>query len=113
MKTWRSLRPLSTGITWAKEIEHPFSQAMALNHHAWFHQYRQETEKVKKTALELIELSKYQYFAFWLAAGTIFMGWVVTQTNKTEGIDQMIRGIEAFEKTGARLVSPYFFSLVF
>jgi predicted ATPase len=99
-------------ISWAREIAHPFSLAMALNHHAWLHQSRGEYELVEKSASELVQLSSYQEFAFWKAAGLIFMGWVLAVKDKKKGIKQMIQGIEDFRKTGANLVSPYFLSLI-
>jgi predicted ATPase len=68
---------------------------------------------VERLASDVIELSTRQNFAFWLAGGEIFRGWVRSVSGNTaEGISWIEQGIRDFRATGAMLVAPYYLALM-
>jgi predicted ATPase len=74
----------------AHELAPPFSQAFALGFAARLHLFRRERDLARAQAKAVIDLSIEQGFSFWLAFGTIFQGWALTEQGQgEEGIIQM------------------------
>ena len=108
-----ALRNIHKALTLARELTHPFSLVYALTMAAVAHQFRREVQAVQEHAVELIELSTENGFAFWLAFGTVLQGWVLAaQRQGTEGILQIHQGIAAYRGLGAEADRPYFLSLL-
>jgi predicted ATPase len=109
----QALHGINEALTLAKELDHPFSLAFALNVATHVRQFRREAQAVREGAEELIALSNERGFAFWLAHGKILRGWAVTaQGEGADGIAQMRQGLVAYRATGAELDRLYFLSLL-
>lgn len=103
----------SLAIQKAKQMKHPFSLVLALNHSAWMCQFLGDTTATITHADELLSVSRKLGFPFWESAGTFFRGWAQAITeNSTAGIDEMVRGTNAFLATGAGSVLPYFLTVI-
>jgi predicted ATPase len=77
------------------------------------HQYRRDGQAAQEQAEAAIELSREQGFVLWLAGGTIFRGWALTeQGQREEGIAQIHQGTADFQATGADRFRPYFLALL-
>jgi predicted ATPase len=104
---------LQEALTLARELSHPFSLALALDHAAWLHQYRREERLTQERAEADMALSREQGFAFFLAHGTIFRGWALAaQGRRTEGITQMHQGLAALRTRGVGVLLPRIHTLL-
>jgi predicted ATPase/DNA-binding winged helix-turn-helix (wHTH) protein len=100
----RALQKSQEALTWAQELAHPLSLAIALTLTAFFHQLRREGSLAQERAEELITLSDEREFVFPLAGGTFLQGWALAeQGQKEEGIAQMRQGQAALQVIGAKL----------
>jgi TOMM system kinase/cyclase fusion protein len=104
---------LQEALALARELSHPFSLALALDHAAWLHQYRREERLAQEQAEADMALSREQGFAFFLAHGTIFRGWALAaQGQRTEGITQMHQGLAALRTRGVGVLLPRIHTLL-
>ena len=100
-------------IRLARDQNHPFSLALALDFAASLHVLRRESLSVEEYALEAIGISERQNFPMWLAMGRILLGWTQAQGGEiNSGIELMQEGLEAWQGTGATLGRPNFFGLL-
>jgi predicted ATPase/type II secretory pathway predicted ATPase ExeA len=100
-------------LSWARELSHPFSVGAALQTAAWVRQYRQEENAVQAHAEEELVLSEEEGFALWLAVGMIQRGWALSeQGDRGKGLEQMHKGLNALNATGAKLSQPYHLALL-
>jgi predicted ATPase/class 3 adenylate cyclase len=109
----RALAYMNEALAQAQAIAHPFSLAFALDHTAWLRHYRREIAKTHGDAEADILFSGEQGFPFFLAQGTILQGWALAEQGlHAEGIDQIRQGLAAHDACGARLIRPYWLSLL-
>jgi predicted ATPase len=109
----QALEQMREAFALAQELAHPPSLAQLLAHAAFFYQFRREPQTVQQHAEAAIALCSEQGFAYYLAYGTIMRGWALAaQGRAEEGIDQMRRGIDALEATGAFLRQPYYLAML-
>ena len=108
-----ALAIMSDSLALARQLNHPFSVAMALQNFSVLHQFRGAPADAKKTTEEQIALSHDQGFALWLAGGTVMHGWARFELGETAaGLEEMRRGIADWRATGAELPAPYYLSLL-
>ena len=104
---------MAEAIALAKELNDTHALAVALWHAGWLAHFERNPAEVERLASDVIELSTRQNFAFWLAGGEIFRGWVRSASGDTaEGISWIEQGIRDFRATGAMLVVPYYLALM-
>jgi len=109
----RALVTISEALTLAQDLAHPFSRVFALAFATWIEQCRGETQRVVELTAALQDLCAKHGFPQWLAAGLIWRGWALAhQSQAAEGMVQMQQGLEAFRRTGARMLLPYFCGLL-
>src|SRR5947207_1981491 len=104
---------MNGALSLARDVGNPLSLAFALDHTAWLRQYRGECIETRERAETDIKYSSEQGFPFFLAQGTILRGWALAeQGQEAEGIAQMSKGMGEHRATGARLIQPYWTSLL-
>jgi class 3 adenylate cyclase/predicted ATPase len=117
----QALRWSHEALTLARELEQPFSQVYALFFAAMLHQFRREGPLTQERAEAGRALAAEQGFALWVAWGTFFRGWALTERSPApgagqgqgeEGIAQMQQGLAAWRATGAETLRPYFLALL-
>jgi predicted ATPase len=92
----------------AREVSHAHGQALALQWAATLHQLRREWQQVRELSESLTALAAEQGLAMWLAWGRILSGWAMAEQGQAaEAIDQMRRGMDAFNTTGSEMFRPY------
>jgi len=93
-------------IELARELEHPFSLAFALNFASWLGYMQGNAEKTKCYAQEEIDLSIEHEF-FWIHKGKLLLGWGIAQSNNITDIEDghslIKNGFHAYKEPGARL----------
>ena len=97
----------------AEEISHPHSLVYTLCHaRGMVDVFRRQSDDTKSYAGVVTSLCSEHAFPFWAAGGQIFGGWaVINQGEVDAGVDELIRGLAAWRKTGARLWLPIFLAL--
>jgi predicted ATPase len=100
-------------LTWARELAHPGSLALALCNTCLLAQFAGDRRAVQKRADELHGLASEQGFAFYAANAKIFDGWSSAgQRREAEGVPRIREGINALTATGAALFVPHFLVLL-
>ncbi|MBI3304256.1 MAG: AAA family ATPase [Deltaproteobacteria bacterium] len=109
----QALKRSHESLRLAQELSHPWSLAVALGSAFCLHQFRREVQAVQERAEAMITLCSEEGFPTWLAAGTLWRGWVLAEQGQAEeGIAQMRQGIAAIRATGAELARPYNLALL-
>jgi predicted ATPase len=89
-------------VTLARQVDHPYSLAWALNAASWLHWYRQEGQMAYELADEAIVLATEQDFPHWVAMGFQMRGNALARLGQwAEGMEQLRWGVEAYQATGA------------
>jgi predicted ATPase len=109
----QALKKSHEALVLARELSHPHSLAIVLNHGAWVHHHRREEHGAKEQAEAAIALSTEHGFAQRVAVGTMLRGWALAEQEQgEEGIAQIRQGLTAYRATGAELMRPYFLALL-
>jgi class 3 adenylate cyclase/predicted ATPase len=97
----------------AEEISHPHSLVYTLCHaRGMMDVFRRQSDDTKSYAGVVTSLCSEHAFPFWAAGGQIFGGWAAINRGEVDaGVDELIRGLAAWRKTGARLWLPIFLAL--
>jgi predicted ATPase/class 3 adenylate cyclase len=103
----------SKAVNRAEEISHPHSLVYTLSHaRGMMDVFRRQSDDTKSYAGVVTSLCSEHAFPFWAAGGQIFAGWAaINQGEVDAGVDELIRGLAAWRKTGARLWLPIFLAL--
>jgi predicted ATPase len=109
----RASQLASKAVNRAEEISHPHTLVYTLCHaRGMMDVFRRHSDDTKSYAGVVTSLCSEHAFPFWAAGGQIFGGWAaINQGEIDAGVDQLIRGLAAWRKTGARLWLPIFLTL--
>jgi DNA-binding winged helix-turn-helix (wHTH) protein/predicted ATPase len=100
-------------LTLARELSHPFSQAIALAYAAMLHQFCRDLQIVDELVDTTLTLSTEHGFTYYMAWARILQGWVrVVQEHSAVGLEQLREGIEALQATGGNVRGPYYRALL-
>src|SRR5205807_7982642 len=96
----------------ARDLGHPLSLAYALSMSAAVSQCFEDIDATFEFSVETIELATRNAFAYWLAWATILQGWAMARKGQPgTGLETMLRGLRAYEATGAQLFKPHALTL--
>ena len=97
----------------ATELAHPHVLSSIHGLNAQLHRFRREGKQSLEQADASVALSAEQGGDIWIAIGTMFRGWALTQKGQgEEGIAQMQQGLAAYQETGAAAELPHYLSLL-
>jgi class 3 adenylate cyclase/tetratricopeptide (TPR) repeat protein len=97
----------------ARELGHPLSLAYALAMSAAVCQGFEDIGATFEFASETIELATGNAFAYWLAWATMLQGWAIARKGQPEtGLETMLKGLRAYEETGAQFFRPHALTLI-
>ncbi len=100
-------------LAMARSFLHAYHHAFAISMATLFHQLRQEQEAVQEMSEAGIAVTTEQGFAMFLAYGTLFQGWAMSQQKQSaEGLAKMHQGLDAIQGTGAAMQRPHFLGLL-
>ncbi len=109
----RAAERMAGALALAQELGHPQTLVVARHFAAQLHQLRGEVLLAYERAKEVVELADEYGLELWLAHGKIDLGWAEAELgNAQQGIEQMQRGLAAYEATGAKLWCPYYLGLL-
>lgn len=97
----------------SRELQHPFSTAIALGYAAMLHQFGGEAEAAGRYARQAITLCEEFGFAYYRAWAEIMQGWATSALgDRRGGLEAMRKGLDALHATGARVRASYYLSLL-
>jgi DNA-binding winged helix-turn-helix (wHTH) protein/predicted ATPase len=97
----------------ARELSEPHGLAHALSFAAVLHQLRGEPDRSADFARATIELSSEHGLALYHALGETLSGWARAAGHPSDdALQQLRRGLDAWERTGARLMRPHLLGLL-
>ena len=103
----QALRQVKASVSWARQRQHPFSLAMALNFASGVALFRGERPVGLQYAEEAIALSTDQGFPFYLAIGMAMRGYALPAPDRhTQGSEQIGEALIAYRDTGTELLVP-------
>lgn len=96
----------------ARELQHPFSLALALAFSAYVRQHLHDADATAQLATETIAVSEVQGFPFWAHQEAILLGWALAEQGQVEeGMARLCRGLEEYTNLGSGLACPWFLGL--
>jgi predicted ATPase len=109
----KALTSSNQSLELARQLSHGPSLVHALFHAVWLDQFRRDPVSAYERAEALTRLATDQGQFMYVAVGSIFMGWVLTEHGEAEaGIRQMRKGVDDFRSTGARNWVPYYAAIL-
>lgn len=97
----------------ARQMRHPFSQAIALDYAAMLHVFRGESRAALERGREAVELCSRHGFAYYLAMANILTGWAgAAEGDVAAGLAQLREGLDGMRRLGAEIRLPYYFTLL-
>jgi predicted ATPase len=100
-------------IAAADGMQHPFSQAIALDYATMLHVFRGESSAALERGSAAVELCSRHSFAYYLAMANVLTGWAAAaEGDVAGGLAQMREGLDAMRRLGAEVRLPYYFALL-
>jgi DNA-binding SARP family transcriptional activator/predicted ATPase len=97
----------------AKQMRHPFSQAIALDYAAMLHVFRGDSRAALARGREAVDVCSRHGFAYYLAMANVLTGWAeAAEDDVAAGLAQLREGLEGMRRLGAEIRLPYYFSLL-
>jgi predicted ATPase/tRNA A-37 threonylcarbamoyl transferase component Bud32 len=97
----------------AEASRHPFTQAFASSMAGYVAQYMREPNDVIRHADGALALSLEFGFGQWATISLVLKGWALAELGRAdEGLGCLRKGLDAFQRTGAGLMQPYFLSML-
>jgi DNA-binding winged helix-turn-helix (wHTH) protein/predicted ATPase len=105
----RTLEKTCALLALAREVSHPLSLVLALQHASEFYLFRREADPANELSESAMRVAEEQGLANFLGQATIFFGATLAQKGQTsEGISRIRQGLAACRATGAVLFRPFF-----
>lgn len=109
----QALQTIQEAQVIARQSQHAFNIAWALNFSGRLHEFRREGLEAQTLADEVITISKEQGFAYWLAWATVIRGWGLTeQGHVAEGLEDIRQGLSDIQGTGTEIARSHDLSLL-
>ena len=103
---------LTSAITLASEIKHPYSLAYSLCLGGAVHQCLNEPEQTLTLVDQALSIASKNEYLYWTAWGSALRGWALTKLKQSaHGLELLEAGKTQYEATGARLFLPHILSI--
>jgi len=103
----------SDSLALARAIGHPFSLGYALTWDAILQVHREDAAEALAQADAAIALDRTHRMPFWQSLATVVRGWALAEMGQpTAGIEEMERGMAAFDGTGTLIFRPFQLGLI-
>ena len=100
-------------IAAARQLRHPFSQAIALDYAALLHVFQTDSRAALERGREAVELCSRHGFAYYLAMANVVTGWArAAEGEVAAGLSQLREGLEGMRQLNAEIRLPYYFVLL-
>ena len=95
-------------IALARQINHPFTLALALCFGQWTHQFNADQLRVNELATEALALSNKYGFTFWTGWAEMMLAWADRSVDKPVIRQRMRSALQLWQSTGSQLGLSYF-----
>jgi serine/threonine protein kinase/predicted ATPase len=96
-------------VAMARRINHPFSQAIALDYATMLHVFRGNSRAAVERGREAVELCSRHGFAYYLAMANVLTGWAeAAEGDVAPGLAQLREGLDGMRRLRAELRLPYY-----
>jgi DNA-binding SARP family transcriptional activator/predicted ATPase len=103
----------SAAIERARQLHHPFSQAIALDYATMLHVFQGDSRRALERGREAVALCTRHGFAYYLAMANVLTGWAESaEGDARAGLAQLRVGLEGMRRVGAEVRLPYYFTLL-
>lgn len=97
----------------AERLQHPFSQAIALNYAAMLHVYQGDSRLALERGRDAVDLCKTNGFKYYLAMANVLTGWATAaEGDVSAGLLQLREGLEELRHLAAELRLPFYLTLL-
>jgi predicted ATPase len=103
---------VAEAIAMARELEHPFTLAFTLATASWIYSTLRDTHRTLILTEEAIMLSTKYSFEVPLAWAISFQGWALAEQGNENGLERLVEGLSAAQKTKASLNHTYTLALL-
>ncbi len=104
---------LEKALARTQALRHPFSEAYARTIAAWCCHHRREPLEAQRHATAALAVSREHGLAQWVPTSLILLGWVLAESGQAqEGIDEVRKGLERYQATGAQVNRPHFLGML-
>jgi class 3 adenylate cyclase/tetratricopeptide (TPR) repeat protein len=106
-------RSLSIAETRAREPAHIYGLVNALTFAVRVHQFCGDIAAERRFAEKVMDIARRNHYTYYEALSRCHLGWVIGAEGRPfEGIDHMVDGMAALDKTGTLLAIPGFYALL-
>jgi hypothetical protein len=95
-------------IALARQVNHPFTLALALCFAQWTHQFCGDAARVYALATEALELSHKYGFTFWTGWAEMMLAWADRGADRSSVRQRMKTALQLWQTTGSQLGLSYF-----
>lgn len=95
-------------IALARQVNHPFTLALALCFAQWTHQFQRDRQRVHALSTEALELSNKYGFTFWKGWAEMLMAWAESGSDSATARKRMKSALQLWQSTGSQLGLSYF-----
>lgn len=109
----QSIDRIEKALTLAKDLGHPYSQALAMAYAAMLYQFNRDSNQVREWAEATINLCREQGFGYYDSWATILSGWALAEQGLPQkGISKIQEGLDAQSKINSQARRPYYLTLL-
>ena len=109
----RARRESEKAVGLSRQLNHPFSIALAVSFATWLHQFFRDVHRTRELAEEAVTLSAEQGFPFWTGWGHVLRGWTLAEQGQwAEAIPYIRKGLDEWQTQGSELGRSYFLTLL-
>ena len=95
-------------IALARQVNHPFTLALALCFAQWTYQFCGDRERVRALCNEALTLSNKYGFSFWTGWAEMLLAWAEAGQDRTLARQRMKAALQLWQSTGSQLGLSYF-----
>lgn len=95
-------------IALARQVNHPFTLALALCFAQWTHQFGGDRARVLALATEALTLSHKYGFTFWTGWAEMMLAWAEGGADRSHTRQRMKAALQLWQSTGSQLGLSYF-----
>ncbi len=100
-------------IAVARQLRHPFSEAIALAYAALLEAFRGDTPAALERGREAVALCRKHGFVYYLAMANIIAGWAeAAEGNTAAGLAQLRSGLHEMKRLDAQIRMPYYLAML-
>ncbi|HEX8158716.1 MAG TPA: hypothetical protein VF526_15130 [Solirubrobacteraceae bacterium] len=103
---------ISAAAELLRAARHPYSEAWVHCAAAAAALVLDQREIVGREATLALQIAKREGFDDWLAQASVLRGWARVRGGDVDGMDELRRGLSAWEATGALIMRPFFHGLL-